>query len=54
MSIFVNKKALSMSKLIYVLEKQKALYILILFISLLTIYYAIITTNVQKTGPWNK
>lgn len=41
-----NKKALNISGLIYILKKQKEIYIIILFIFLLTIYHTIIATNI--------
>lgn len=45
-SMFTNKKALNISGLMYIPEKQKFLYIIILFIFLLTIYHTIIATNI--------
>lgn len=50
MLIFVNEKALSISRFIYTLGNYKVLYFMILSISFLTIHCAIIARDLKKTG----
>lgn len=54
MSMSKNKKASSVSELIFTLGRQKALYAVVLSIFLLKIHRAIIITNVQKAMSWSK
>lgn len=46
MSMSTNEKVSSMSGLMHILEKQRALNTIILFISSLTIHHTITATNI--------